>query len=146
FGVTAINLLVVVICIVMSTLTAEYLIWVTVGLTVLPAVWGFIDFVRRERIFSPRLPLFKNSVKYGFVIYVGAVANLLHFRVDQLMISNLLDLRAVGLYAVSIRFAEMILLLDIPLSTASLKRISSSTKEKSWKLTRKISLIQFTIS
>lgn len=145
-GITAINLLIVLALVITRTMTAEILVIVTILLTIIPAVLGFIYFMRRNIVFSPSINLFNNSFQYGLIIYIGSIANFLHFRVDQLMISNLLDLRAVGLYAVSIRFAEMILLLDTPISTAALKRISSASSSQSSELTRKIGLVQFAIS
>ncbi len=145
-GVTLFNLLVVIILIAIRQMTLEAMVILTAVSLIIPAASGLLYFVRRTPTLPPSFALMRQALGYGFVVYVGAVANLLHFRIDQLMVGNLLDLRAVGIYAVSVRFAEMILLLDTPISTAALKRISSAQPTESFALTRKIALTQLIIS
>lgn len=145
-GITLFNLVVVIALIATQQMTAEAMVLLTAVSLIVPAVWGLFYFMRRNPSLTPSFALMRQALGYGFVVYIGAVANVLHFRIDQLMIGNLLDLRAVGIYAVSVRFAEMILLLDTPISTAALKRISSTQATESFALTRKIALVQLMIS
>jgi len=145
-GITLFNLVVVIALIATQQMSAESMVLLTAVSLVIPAAWGLFYFIRRNPTLTPSFALMRQALGYGFVVYVGAVANVLHFRIDQLMVSNLLDLRAVGIYAVSVRFAEMILLLDTPISTAALKRISSAQPTESFALTRKIALAQLVIS
>ena len=48
------------------------------------------------------------NLRYGLRTYPGVLANWLHFRVDQIVIANVIGLAGVGIYTVSVRWAEML--------------------------------------
>lgn len=100
----------------------------------------------REPRLSFSAPLLRDGLSYGVVVYVGVVANALHFKVDQFMINWYLGTEAVGIYAVSVRWAETLFLLDSALAAAALYRISSSPPDESIPLTWKLFRAQLLIS
>ena len=100
----------------------------------------------REPRLSFSAPLLRDGLSYGVVVYVGVVANALHFKVDQIMINWFLGTEAVGIYAVGVRWAEMLFLLDSALGAAALYRISSSPAGESIALSWKLFRAQLLIS
>ena len=144
--VALVNLLTVLALIANNMLSATSMIFVTLAMTSAPAIFALIHFLRYNSHLKPNIQLGRNAMGYGLVIYVSVIANLLHFRIDQLMVASYMGTRAVGLYAVSVRFAEMILLLDTPISSAALKRVSGLPAAESHQLTHRINLLQIGIS
>jgi len=108
------------------------------------ATFGFL--YSREPRLSFSAPLLGDGLSYGVVVYVGVVANALHFKVDQVMINWYLGTEAVGIYAVGVRWAETLFLLDSALGVAALYRISSSPADESIALTWKLFRAQLLIS
>jgi len=100
----------------------------------------------REPRLSFSAPLLRDGLSYGVVVYVGVIANALHFKVDQIMINWFLGTEAVGIYAVGVRWAEMLFLLDSALGAAALYRISSSPAGESIALSWKLFRVQLLIS
>ncbi len=90
--------------------------------------------------------LTKSALRYGLVIHLGAIANILHFRIDQIMLGSLEGSAAVGLYAVSARWAELLILLDNALLFSAMARISSATRPEAHRLTVKVIRAQTIIS
>ena len=130
----------------LSLLDVKHLINLTVLLTILNGVFAFLVLFREEPRLRPSIPLAKESLRYGLVIYGGFVANVIHFKIDQVMINYMLGTEAVGIYAVSVRWAEMLFILDNALISASLYKISSSSAQESFDLTKRLFKVQVLIS
>jgi O-antigen/teichoic acid export membrane protein len=90
--------------------------------------------------------LIRKSMSYGFIIFVGTVANALHFKIDQIMINVWLGSDQLGIYATAIRWAEFLFVLDSALGSAAIYRIGSSSATDSHSLSKKLILLQFAIS
>jgi O-antigen/teichoic acid export membrane protein len=67
----------------------------------------------------------KQSLLYGLALYVGLAINALHFRINQFFIEAMLGPTALGYFALAVRIAEMLWLLDYVVVTASLYRVTS---------------------
>ena len=130
----------------LDRLTFDGVLITTAALTLLTAVIAFL-YVRRS---DPKLIFDKGtarrSISFGFPIFLGSVANFLHFKVDQLMINAWVGLQGVGLYALSVQWAEMLFLLDSAIVSAALYRIGSSKSDQSRAYSTDIMLIQFVVS
>lgn len=126
--------------------TYEMIIYWSILRIALNMIASFFIIRSQEREIQANLPLAKDILKYGSIIYAGALANVLHFKIDQVMISYWLGLEAVGIYTVSVRWAETLFLLDAAILAASLYKISASSPEVSFKTTRKVFRTQIVIS
>lgn len=124
----------------------EMIIYWTILRIALNMIASFLIIHSKEKTIQPDLSLAKDVLKYGSLIYAGALANVLHFKIDQVMISYWLGLEAVGIYTVSVRWAETLFLLDTAILSASLYKISASSPEASFKTTRKVYRTQIVIS
>lgn len=82
------------------------------------------------------------SLQFGLVLYVGTLVNLIHFRVDQVMVNHWLGTRAVALYALGIRWAEGVFLLDNIILSAALYRISNLPAVEAGELADQIFKVQ----
>lgn len=107
---------------------------------------SFLIIRSTEKKIQPDFSLAKNILSYGSVLYLGAIANALHFKIDQLMISSWLGSEAMGIYTVSVRWAETLFLLDTAILSASLYKISSSQSEISLQMASKVSKTLLIIS
>ncbi len=130
----------------LNLLDVEYLIGMTVLLTILNGAFAFLVLFRFERRLRPSKTLARETLRYGLVIYLGGVANVLHFKIDQLMINYWLGTSAVGIYAVSVRWGEMLFLLDNAFFSAALYKICSSNAEQSYSLSKRLFNVQILIS
>jgi O-antigen/teichoic acid export membrane protein len=130
----------------LSFLDVKRVIGLTVLLAILNGVFAFLVLFKEEPKLRLSVPLAKESLRYGLVIYAGFVANVIHFKIDQVMINYMLGTEAVGIYAVSVRWAEMLFILDNAIISASLYRISSSSTQESFDLTKRLFKIQLLIS
>lgn len=127
-------------------LNASHVITLTLALSTANGLVAFVILYRQEPKVAFDVGLLKNSLRYGLIVYIGYLANLLLFRIDQLMINQLMGTAALGVYAVSVRWAEMLFTLDSAILAAALYKISSGTAEESFALTKKILQKQFLIS
>jgi O-antigen/teichoic acid export membrane protein len=127
-------------------LTFGAIIWLTALSMVAASVIGFAVLMRRDARLRPSAQLARHSFAYGFVIYVAGIANVLHFRVDQIMIDHWLGTGAVGVYAIGVRWAEMLFFLDTAIAAAALYRVSVSEPRESWALTKRLAKAQLGIS
>jgi len=94
----------------------------------------------------PSRLLLIDSFKYGLKIYPGFIANWFHFRVDHLMINWFIGVSGVGLYALSVRWAEMLWLIGFGIINAGLYKISSEDRKSSYLLTKKLFKLVFILS
>ena len=125
--------------------STHVIIWVLI-LLLFSSVISFWTLNSQANGFAPNFKLGKDSLKYGIVIYTGALANFLHFKIDQTMIAYWLGTGAVGIYTVSVRWAEMLFFLDQALISAAFYKIVSSSSSKSYKITNIVFKAQLKIS
>lgn len=64
------------------------------------------------------LPIFKAEFTYGIVAWASALFAFLHYRVDQLMIKQMLGMADLGVYSVAVIIAELLFLFPISISSA----------------------------
>jgi len=104
------------------------------GLTLISAVtmffilWHYCPHLNTKG-FSLRA--LSETVGYGVKSHLGEVAHFLHLRLDLFMLGYLVDLRNVGLYALSVNIAEKFWLLAFAIRAASIFKITSTKKEDS---------------
>ena len=112
----------------------------------LSAAVSFAFLWRREPrlAFSPCLA--RKGIGYGLLIYVGAITNVLHFKVDQLMICYWLGTAEVGVYTIAVSWAQLLFLMDAPIVAAALPRISSSPPREGLVLAKRLGKVQLAIS
>jgi O-antigen/teichoic acid export membrane protein len=146
FFFTLANLLLTSLLWLIKWLDAPHFVNLTATLLVVQAGVCFVLLYRREPHLTASATLAWQSFRYGLIAQVGATANLLHFRIDQLMINRWLGTADVGIYAVGVRFTEMLLLLESPISAATLQKVSSFPASDSYQLTRRLSWYQLIIN
>lgn len=88
----------------------------------------------------PRRQSLRAALGYGLRLYPGGLANWIHFRSDQFVVAAALGPAAVGVYAVSARWAELLLLVGYAISTAGLHRVASSEPVAGHQLTLRLAL------
>ena len=87
---------------------------------------------------APSLDSFLESLRYGLKLFPGRIANWLHFRVDLLIVNYVVGLSGVGIYAVSVRWAEVLWLVGFGVQSAAVHRIASGTKEAGYDFTVRV--------
>ena len=70
----------------------------------------------------------KSIIFYSFALYLAQAINLLHFRADQVMINWKLGAADVGVYAVSVKIAELIFFLEMAFVSIHWSTIFNSEK------------------
>lgn len=104
---------------------------VLVAAIVLLMIWRFIKGSRgRAGRVRPDGPLFGRMVRYGFKAHVAALAALLIFRADLLVVNLFRGSREAGVYAVASQVAAMLLLLPGVVATLLFPRIASRPDER----------------
>ncbi len=101
---------------------------------------------RTEPALAPSGKLLGASLRFSSLLFVANIANVLHFKADQVMVNYWLGSASVGLYAVAVRWAETLFLLDGALSTASLYRVCTAPPGESYALARRVFRTQLAIS
>jgi O-antigen/teichoic acid export membrane protein len=138
----AINLLLVLLLFGTGHLNIRNLLLASVVLSILIALFAFAYLRRSHAAVAFDGEVAKRSMRFGLPIFLGSIANFLHFKVDQFMISAWIGLEGVGLYALSVRWAEMLFLVDAAIVTAALYRIGSKQPEESRAFATDVMLIQ----
>ena len=87
---------------------------------------------------APTAESFRASFVYGIRTFPGTLANWLHFRVDQIVIAHVLGVAGVGVYSVSVRWAELLWIVGIGLLHAGVYRVASSSTVDSYELSKRI--------
>jgi O-antigen/teichoic acid export membrane protein len=82
------------------------------------------------RLLRPRAdpPLLKATLRLGFPVYLGNVLQYLNYRIDLILVGALAGLTAVGLYSVSFRLAEMLLLVPNAMGFIQVSRAAADTE------------------
>lgn len=143
---SAANLCVVLVLYIWGELDVRNFVRASVVLSIIIALTCFLYLRRVQRHLEFDRGVAVRSFRFGLPIFVGGLANLLHFKVDQLMISSWVGMEGVGLYALSVRWAEMLFLLDAAILTSALYRIGSSMHRKSREFSMDIMRIQFAVN
>jgi O-antigen/teichoic acid export membrane protein len=87
---------------------------------------------------SVDLSAVKTSLGYGVAIYLGLIVNTLHLRLDQFFVNSLKGPADLANYALAVRMAEMLWLLDYAIINASIFRITSSSAEEATHITQRM--------
>jgi O-antigen/teichoic acid export membrane protein len=80
----------------------------------------------------------KISLSYGVAVYLGLIINTLHLRLDQFFVSSLKGPADLANYALAVRIAEIVWLLDYAIINASIFRITASTVEEATRITQRM--------
>jgi O-antigen/teichoic acid export membrane protein len=105
------------------------------------ALEGFILLrIHRPTLPQPRKHTLIYALGYGLRLYPGGLANWVHFRSDQFVVGNALGTAAVGIYAVSARWAELLLLIGYGAAAAGMHRIASSTPVEAHAFARRLAI------
>lgn len=139
-------LLVLIPLVALGRLSATWMIALTAASFLLAGLIALVAMLRRESRLAPSRRLAMSALGFGSFIYLGTIANALHFRVDQLMVDQALGTRAVGVYSVSVRIAELLFLFDSAIGAAGLREVTARPMRESWALTRRLTRVQLAIS
>lgn len=90
------------------------------------ALWLLGACVRGIGLVRPQLALLVTSLRFGLRLWAGSVAQFLNFRVDQILMGFISTQTALGIYAVAVNVAELLLYLPGAVSTALLPLIARS--------------------
>jgi O-antigen/teichoic acid export membrane protein len=113
-------------------------VWAAFELTAARAAfaWAAVHGLRALVLFSasalavgmgrPRLPLLRDSLRFGLRAWVGTLADDLNFRVDQIIVALIASEAALGIYAVAVNAYEILLYLPGGAATALLPLIAGS--------------------
>jgi O-antigen/teichoic acid export membrane protein len=114
-------------------------LYATAAFVILKAMIGFTAFgLETPFRFSFNAAVLKRSLGYGIAIYLGLIVNNLHFRLDQFFVNYLRGPADLANYALAVRIAEMLWLLDYAIINASIFRITSSTVEEATRITQRM--------
>jgi O-antigen/teichoic acid export membrane protein len=103
-------------------------VWATGSLSVMvaAATWAIAQLLRAIFVLTrsargigfgrPRASVLRESIAFGARAWVGSIARFLNFRVDQLLMAFIASASALGIYAVAVNAAEV--LLYFPSTTA----------------------------
>lgn len=97
--------------------------------------------IMRSRVMSSLQfdgPALRQSLLYGLALYVGLALNTLHFRVDQFLVEGMLGPTELGNYALAVRIAELLWLLDYVVVTASLYRVTAAGRKEAILATQRL--------
>ena len=119
---------------------------VSAALTIITAGFAFAYLGRAARRLTFDRGTAQRSIRFGLPIFLGSLANFLHFKVDQLMINAWVGLEGLGWYALSVRWAEMLFLLDSAILMSALYRIGSSPPRESRKFAARVTLTQLVVN
>lgn len=144
--ISALNILLVLICYYLNILITRQVIYLTISISIVSVLIFFIYLSKVSNGFRFDKLLLKNALKFGIAVYVGNLANVLQFRVDQILINNFIGTSEMGIYNVSVKWAEMLFLLDGAVMGASLFKISSLEGKDSFELTNRLFKVQALIS
>jgi O-antigen/teichoic acid export membrane protein len=104
-----------------SILVCALIVWLS---------WRFIKGQREARALKPDGSLFKRMVRYGIKSHVAALAAMLIFRADLLVVNLFRGAGEAGVYAVASQVAMMLLLLPSVIATLFFPRIASRQDER----------------
>lgn len=102
--------------------------WITLAAMVLNALLLQIRLKRGFR-FVLDARLLKREFAYGSIVYLAAVFDYLHLRVDQLFIKNMMDISELGVYSMAVTLSELMLLIPLSINTALTGRLYNTDED-----------------
>jgi O-antigen/teichoic acid export membrane protein len=93
-------------------------------------IWRFIVGQREAQRLKPDINLFKRMVRYGVKSHIVALAGMLIFRADLLVVNLFRGSGEAGVYAVASQIAMMLLLLPGVIATLLFPRVASKQDER----------------
>jgi len=93
-------------------------------------IWRFIAGQRKAQALRPDINLFKRMVRYGVKSHIAALAAILIFRADLLVVNLFHGSGEAGVYAVASQVAMMMLLLPGVIGTLLFPHIASKQEER----------------
>lgn len=93
-------------------------------------IWRFILEQREARALKPDSSLFKRMVRYGIKSHIAALAAMLIFRADLLVVNLFHGVGEAGVYAVASQVAMMLLLLPGVIATLLFPHVASKQDER----------------
>ena len=120
-------------------LSLEAFLYLSGGILLLKALVALL--VPRTEIplrISLNASAFRASLGYGIALYLGLMVNTLHFRLDQFFVNSIKGPADLANYALAVRIAEMVWLLDYAIINASVFRITASTVEEATRITQRM--------
>lgn len=103
------------------------------GLQILSPLINVVMLIKNINIkfkFQIEKELLKKEFKYGIIIYFSALFIFLNYRVDQIMIKNMLDNVQLGIYSVGVNLAELLFLVPDSVTTALLGKLYNTENLK----------------
>jgi O-antigen/teichoic acid export membrane protein len=85
---------------------------------------------RATQLGRPRPRLLGESIAFGLRLWVGSLARFLNYRTDQILMGFIASEAALGLYAVAVNAAEVLLYLPSSAATALLPLIARTDRER----------------
>jgi O-antigen/teichoic acid export membrane protein len=98
------------------------LVWVAAHLTLAVVLAGVG--VRKEGLGLPNLALLAESVRFGLRAWAGSVSQLLSARADQILVGVIASEVTLGLYAVAVNSAEILLFLPAAIASSLLPAVA----------------------
>ncbi len=103
-----------------SILVCSLIVWL---------IWRFIVEQRKAQALRPDINLFKRMVRYGIKSHIAALAAMLIFRADLLVVNLFHGSGEAGVYAVASQVAMMLLLLPSVIATLLFPHVASKHDE-----------------
>jgi O-antigen/teichoic acid export membrane protein len=105
-------------------------IWLGGGLLFVRAAMSVYSIRTRISPFQLSRAALKQSLLYGLALFVGLAVNTLHVRISQFLVEAISGPKELGFYALAVRIAELVWLLDYVVMTASLYRVTSADRQQ----------------
>jgi O-antigen/teichoic acid export membrane protein len=114
------------------------LLWIGPGLTVdealitwvvLYGLWSialFVAAIGRSPLGRPDGTLFKQALRFGVKAWVGGIASILNYRVDQVIMGFIATETALGIYTIAVNASEILLILPSAAGTALMPVLARS--------------------
>lgn len=114
-------------------------LYVTTAFVLLKSILALLIIdIERPRSITLDAQALKSSLTYGIALYLGLIVNTLLFRIDQFFVNSMLGPAQLGIYALAVRIAEMVWLLDFVIINASIFRITSADPAESARITQRM--------
>jgi|SRR5579872_1408033 len=86
---------------------------------------------------AQRLNLLRGAFRFGWSSHLGAVAQYLQHRVDIVLVSFLLPLRALGIYSIAVAGSELLWYVPNTVATVLMPHVAASSDEAATRMTSK---------
>ena len=116
------------------TIENYIILYSIISIIICVGIYSFIKSFHKQYSIQFDYAIFKKIIAFGFIIYLGAIVNIAHFKVDQFMISSMLSLSDLGIYTISVRWAEMIFFIDTAIVSTVLFKLTSGDRNNAYEL------------